>query len=664
VEAGAVVGGDSAPYAFSIDSVPPAQVADVTQIADSFIGNLPDGATTADQTPTINGTLSAPLAGGEQMRLRRTDTGRGTVVDQLLSPSGTSFSFTEGTLVGAGTYRYEALVIDAAGNIGPATGGTRTVTINPSAVPLPGAAATITSIAGQPSGSLINVNTPVLLGTIQRPLGNGEVVVVFRGGAPVGNATISVGQSSWSYTNSLLADGAYTFTAQVQQAANPLVFGQMSPNASVTIDATVPAQTITISGIFDDASVNVGGNNTADSTPRISGTLSGALGAGETLLLTRNPGNVSLAITQPVGTSWTYTEASALASGTTYTYTLRVRDTAGNVSVSNPSQTVAVLAPLPNVTALSVSGAQNGFVSNLTPQVTGTISAAMPGGATVRVFRDGTFIGNASVVNTTFFNITDPANLGQTQRTYTARVENGTAYGTTVSGATVTVDTVAPTQTTTVVQVRSNVAPNTTVAGATPPDDQVANGGQTNDPTPVYRFGLNQALGSGESVQVLRAGSPVSVSLSTLANTACGAGFAACYEFSAPTGLVISTDLVNETNLPAPAVGSAFQSVGTASFTIRVVDLAGNTSVASAARSVNVGYFPCSQQRAQATYAAAGNVGSHITLSAGQNPAQRCTSCHSNVSPNDPANLSLGTPAGNFVAVPMTTAQYWCRRPG
>ena len=200
VEAGAVVGGTSSSYDISIDSVAPAQTAATTQIADDFIGALADGATTADQTPTISGTLSAAPGLRRGAARAAHDTGSGAVVETTLNPSGTTWSLNEAGLVAAGTYSYQAQVFDQAGNIGPA-GNARTVTIDPAAIPLPGAAATITTINGlSPTGAPATIgqsndNTPTLAGTIQRALLSGEVVRIFRNSTPVATATINVGDT-------------------------------------------------------------------------------------------------------------------------------------------------------------------------------------------------------------------------------------------------------------------------------------------------------------------------------------------------------------------------------------------------------------------------------------------------------------------------------------
>lgn len=661
VDAGAVRGTESSAWAITVDSIAPTQTVVITQLSDDFIGPLADGATTADQTPSLAGTLSAPLGAGETLLVRRTNIGTGAVAQATLNPAGTTWGFTETSLVPAGTYSYVAYVFDQAANTS-AVAAARIVTIDPTAIPLPGAAATIASINGiTPTGTPAvippsNDNTPTLAGSIQRALQSGEVVKIYRnngtGAAPVGDATIAVGQTAWTYTNTALADGSYTFTAQVQLAGNSAVFGQMSASAGVTVDATVPTQTVAISGIFDDNSVNVQGNNTTDTTPRISGTLSAALGAGETLEIVRTGGagtvTRSLTPTGAPAVNWTLTEAGAttLSAGSTYTYTLRVRDTATNAGAA-AAQTVTVIATLPNVTSIAVSGEQNGFVADTTPQVTGTLSAGVPGGATVRVYRDGTFIGNASVVNTTFYNFTDPTNLGQTTRTYTARVENGTAYGNTVTGATVTVDTVAPVTSVTITTATSSVMPNTTVSGATPPNSTIADGGRSNDNTPRLRVQLGAGIGT-DTLRVRRGGTIVTF-------TGAGSCGTNCFLLDVPSPVSL---LNNEGGgvIGATPVPGSNPTTTNATFTVTLVDLAGNESATSAANTyvVAFGYFDCDLTRANATYNAVNGVTSGHPAWAGLT----CSSCHVASSVTSP------TPAGTMVRVPLTaTPSYWCRRP-
>ena len=651
VEAGAVLGGASAAYAFTVDSLAPTQTAAVTQISDDFIGALAAGATTADQTPTVAGTLSATLGTGEEVRLRRTRSS-GEVVDVVVAPrpTGTAWTYTEPTLLAAGSYTYQAQVFDAAGNAA-AFGTARAVTIDPTALPLPGASAAITAINGVlPSGVPASVGTsrvatPTLAGTLARPIISGEVVRIFRNGTalPTG-ATIATGSQSWTFTNGTLADGTYTFAAQLQLGSNAAVFGQMSATAAVTIDALAPTQVATIDGIFDAASVNVGGGNTSTTTPRISGTLSAPLGAGETLRLERTgpAGTSVLTPTVSGGSNWTLTESAALPLGA-YSYTAAVVDGVGPGAVR--TQTVTLIAALGSApmrdvvysAGLAAPRANGtvvlhlGAIADLTPTVRGTLGAALPNVNTVvQVFRSGARAGTATVVGTDWTFV--DADVGQGARAYTARLENGTAYGATSSAYSVTVDTVAPAQTFGAISGLSNVMPNTPVAGATtPPNGTITSGGSTNDPAPELRVQLGAALASGESLVLRRNG----VVVSPVGTTSCGVN---CFLVRAPAPVT----------LPQPPAAATASGLPTAAqgYTFAVVDAAGNEGAQTPAFNITFNYFACDPVRA------------YVQPTHPLFPGINCTGCHATT------NSTAPTPVGTFVAVPPgLNASYWCRRP-
>ena len=651
VEAGAVIGTASAAYAFSVDSIAPTQSVVVTQISDDYIGALADGASTADQTPTITGTLSATLAAGEQLRLRRTLVSSGAVVDQTLSTASSSWTITESSLLPAGSYTYQAQVFDAAGNVG-AFSATRSVTINLSALPLPGAAVTLATVNGVvPSGGAVplsNVNTPALAGTVARALNTGEVVRVYRNGTGVANANVT--GTTWTYTNTTLADGSYTFFARVELGSNSAVFGASSSTVSASIDATAPTQIASIGGIFDDASVAVGGNNTADSTPRISGTLNPALVGGETVEVVRTGGAGTVIRSAVVtgGTNWSIQEVTPLIAAA-YTYTARVLDLANNRGADR-SLGVTVIAALPSVTSIAVAYSaglasprangtvvgNGGVIADTTPTVQGTLSANIPVGALVAIYRAGTTasIGTATttLASWTFVD----ANVGQGSRTYTARVENGTAYGSTSSSYSVTVDTVAPAQTFSAITGTSSVMPNTTVAGATnPSNNTISSGGTSNDPSPTLRVQLSGALGSGEFLRIRRNGTEISA----ISSVSCGSN---CFSITVAAPISIPAP-------PSAATGSV--PTATQGYTFTVVDAAENEGSATPAFNIVFNYFGCDIVRANATYLAANGV---------NHPAWAgltCSGCHSASSATSP------TPSGTMVAVPATTPTYWCRRP-
>lgn len=670
VEAGAIFGAE-ATYSIVVDTLPPTQTTAVTMIADDFNGDLAAGATTADTTPIVRGTLSAPLATGERLRLLRNAT---TEVVLLSVPAGaTAWSHAEANPLANGTYTYTAQVVDAAGLLGPVGTG-RTVTINAAAIPLQNAATTLATINGvAPSAGAVppsNDNTPTLAGTIQRVLAGGEVVRIYRGlngAAPVAVATATVTGTSWTYTSPALPDGNYAFRAQIEQAANAAVFGLSSATIAAPIDTTPPGQTATLTTIYDNSVglVNVTDTFTTDTTPRLDGTVSPALTATDFIRILRN--GAVVATIRPAGTTWSYVEPAPLALGT-YNYTVDVRDDAGNPGsvAAGATRSVQVISgaslPSASITNAVVSGTgspgkpngtsvpSGGAIPDTTPTLTITLGAALPPGYQVRVFQDGTAIGTFSPCASPCTFTTPAATQGG--HTYTVRTVAGPVNGALSGGYALNVDTVAPAQSISVSQVRSDVAPNSTVAGAIPANNLIASGGLTNDSTPIVRITLGSALAAGESVVIRRSTTQVA----SLASTNCGTN---CYEASVASAISIVTNTAGGTTLPVSTGGGGFQTQGTVSYTGRVVDAAGNEGPSTAAHTVNVGYFLCHQNRANATYLAATGV-NHTTISAGAAGATRCADCH-NVAAGHPG--TGGTPAGAFVAVPSSAPTYWCKRP-
>jgi hypothetical protein len=708
VDAGAVQGATSAAYAVTVDTTAPTQRADVTSIADDVNGVLAGtNPTTSDPTPTVNGTVATPLLPGDRVQVSR----NGTVVATLPAFAGTNWSYTEPTSIlptpPATTVplTYAAQVVDLAGNAGPTTGRlTRQVTIAPGSVPLQNARVTITSVAGLavPSGGAVvasNYNTtPTVTGTLDDgPLAATDVVAVYRstttpvvppsrGGTAalagtIPQATLGTSQS-WSFTSSALASGStYYFSANVERGT-AATYGAPSASSGTPV---VTAPSITVGGIFDDLGVAVTGNNTADSTPRISGGSPGlgrALLAGETLQLRRTLGVTTTSVTVPVAggsTSWSFTEPVALAAGT-YSYAMRTLDAAGNASAATTAVTVNVIAPLPSVLSIGGPVANDGFVADATPTVSGTLTAVLPSGASVRVYRATganlcTTIGSAAcplvgtvgTVGSTLWSFTD-ANAGQGQRRYRVRVENGTAYGSTSTEYRLTVDTVAPTQTFQSIAAITSVMPNTIVnaqngnPAANPNGSGIADGARTNDNTPTLRVVLalaNGDLGSGESLRV-RQGASIVVPTSI---TSCGTR---CYDLVLPSQATITN------NAGGGAVSTAVDTAGlpTASrtFTVEVLDVAGNVSAAAITHAMSFGYLDCDFARADATHrSATTEAGAPFTPNT-PHPTwtdATCSNCHTATSAAGP------TPVGTLVRVPagitgtpaVRTPSYWCRRP-
>lgn len=108
---GAVSGG----HRITVDTVN-SKTATITSATDNVlpvIGNVPDGGTTNDSSPTLGGRLSSALGAGEELHVLRD----GKVISTAPAVSGTDWTFTDSGL-GNGNYDYTVRVVDAAGNLG------------------------------------------------------------------------------------------------------------------------------------------------------------------------------------------------------------------------------------------------------------------------------------------------------------------------------------------------------------------------------------------------------------------------------------------------------------------------------------------------------------------------------------------------------------------
>jgi len=654
-EAGAVIGTPSAGYTITIDTVAPTQAANVTQIADDFIGALANGATTADTTPIIAGTLSAPLAAGEQVRLLR-----GGVQVALVTTASTDWTYTEPAPLANGAYTYQVQVVDAAGLLG-SLGSTRSVNIDAASIPLPGAATFLNTINGvAPIAGSVPANndtTPTLAGTLQRALIAGERVRIHRGvngGALASLADATVTGTSWSYTSTALADGTYAFRAQIEQIANPGVYGLSSATVSDPIDNTLPAQTVTITNLRENNGGTVVANAgyTTDTSPFLEGTLSAPLAAGEQLRVLRSLNGGAAAdvgAASVSGSNWTYAEG-ALAGGL-YGYTLRVRDAALNLGPLSATRSVNVVTNLPTTTITNINGLANGAPTNdTTPTVNISLSANLPAGYVVRVFRGVTSLGTIGTCANTCSFIDGPLpGTSGTTYSYTARTEvGGTALGATSNTRSIVLDTVAPAAAPTF-QVFSNNRPfqnNTTGLpssfdgfGRSTNEVQFSSGVSTSDPDPRVQITFS-ALASNETIQLFRGGTNVTASVS----------------FTSTTGTYNHPALLAR----PPA---APNSTGSVVYTARRSDDAGN--FVDSTFTLSAAHPACNQARAVSrstneTHRNSTNPNTAVVnpWPAGSPTTLGCTGCHTTVS-------------GNFIAAPSTNPEnnnfnqgswYWCSK--
>ncbi|MGB7305700.1 MAG: Ig-like domain-containing protein [Burkholderiaceae bacterium] len=522
---------NAATFDVVIDLTAPAQAVTIVSATDNVggvTGSLATGDTTDDTQPALVGTVGAGLAATDSIEILLD----GTVIG-LATRTGTNWTFTPPTAIADGNRVFSARVIDAAGN--PGTADTFNLTIDTTG---PATTATILSAvdsvtpltAALGDGDTTNDTTPVLQGSLSAALATGQAVEISRDTIGVANstvvdtATIAVGASAWTYTPSpVLANGqTYLYTARVVDAiGNP---GTDSAPFELSIDTIAPTATVSITN--PDA-------QTADTTPAITGAITGTLAANEVVQVFR--GAVLVGEATVTGSTWSVVDTPALAEGQ-YNYTARVVDAAGNLGTASTVFALTVDTTDPTATAAITNTVND--TADSTPAITGSVTGVLAAGEVVEVLRDSVVVGEATVTGATWSFVDTPA-LADDTYVYQAQVSDLAGNSSALSPAfSLTIDTVDPAATADITGVNDNVPATIGV---------IADGDPTNDPSPEIEITLDALLAAGETIEVSRDGAVV--------GTATGSGLA--YTFT-----------------------DAGLTVGTYVYSAEVVDLAGNTGPA------------------------------------------------------------------------------------
>ncbi|EOQ3434849.1 Ig-like domain-containing protein [Escherichia coli] len=321
-----------------IDTVNPAQVLTIASIS-TDTGSSATDFITSDTTLTLTGSLGAGLASGEVAQISLD----GGATWTTLTTNGTQWTYTDSRTLTDGSYVYQVRVLDLAGNTGPVVSKTVVVdTINPTATPT---IVSYTDDVGQRQGTFSNSQatddtTPLLIGVLSAPLASGEVVYLYRNGLLLGAVTM-VGALNWTYSDSGLVSGAYTYSACVVDLAGNIT---SSSDFVLTVDTSIPTTLAQITN-----------QTTRDTTPIISGVLTAALASGQYVEVvingktyTSQPGGA--VVVDPAHNTWYVqlpdTDALA-ASATAYNVTAQVKSSAGNGNTANVSTgTVTVNAAI------------------------------------------------------------------------------------------------------------------------------------------------------------------------------------------------------------------------------------------------------------------------------------------------------------------------------
>ncbi|WEI21627.1 Ig-like domain-containing protein [Acinetobacter bereziniae] len=515
-------------YVDNID--PAAPVVNVT-------GN-PDGSVSVSGTAEPNSNIEIRYPDGSTITTAVDSSGNyGPVTSAINQPTGT----VSGT------------VTDASGNTGLSTSTNYVDNIVPTQI------ATITGVNDNvvpntghiDNAGYSNDTSPQILGEISAVLAATEVVAIYRNDGNtnirVGTATITGTGTTWVFDDSGLSDGiSYTYTARVEDGAGNQA--NLSNAYVLNIDTTPPSAntTINIVSITDDTGLNTTDFITNDTSLTINGTV-GTLAVGETAQISIDGGLNWIDLTVNAGI-WSYEDTRTLLEGE-YTYQVRVVDAAGNIGQSD-DQIVSVdltgpsASTLLNITSISTDSGTSStdFITNDQSITVNGVVGTLAADEQVQISVDGINWVNLIVIGGTW-SYQDPRVLNTDgDYTYQVRIVDIAGNIGATDSQTIQIDTAAPTQNAFINSYIDLVAPNTGLMG---------DNTETNDTTPTLIGSVSAGVQAGDILELYENGT-------WIASITLSAG-----------------DTTWTYSLSGLSNGVTYQ------YTVRIVDIAGNTGVMS-----------------------------------------------------------------------------------
>ncbi|RVQ78812.1 hypothetical protein EJS81_02465 [Enterobacter hormaechei] len=358
----------------------------------SVQGNLANGGTTDDPTPTLSGKAEA----GSTVKIYD----QNGLLGEVTAKADGTWSFSPVAKLPEGEHRFHVTATDRAGNTS-ADSDDFVLTLDYTAPDASKLAITevyddVKTAGVVASGGETDDNRPLIKGTGAEP---GNTITVYNGDKVIGTATVQA-DGTWSLEPTTpLPDGRYTLTAKETDGV-----GNVSgPSGEYIINvATVPPQAPTLDTVYDDVAPHADylqkGDVTNDTTPTLSGS-SGVIGG--TISIYDNGRLIGTATVGSNG-SWSFTPDTALADGS-HSFTATVTDGVGRTSEPTGGFGIVIDTKAPDAASdLLVTdnvGAYQGPVvsGDTTDDNTPTLSGRAEPGSTVNIIDNGQVIGSTKV---------------------------------------------------------------------------------------------------------------------------------------------------------------------------------------------------------------------------------------------------------------------------
>ncbi|WP_314139032.1 BapA/Bap/LapF family large adhesin [Buttiauxella noackiae] len=494
-------------------------------------GDIANGKTTDDTTPTLSGSNAASLAtvhifvdGAEVATVTATASGTWSYqIPAALAQGSHTFAVSQNTLLDtSGQSPAFTVIVDTAAPAIPVI-----TSVTDDVAPITG---TVNS------GQATNDPRPTITGTGDI----GTTITILDNGAPIGTAVVGAG-GTWTFTPTTdLTNGPHPITVTSTDAAGNV--SSPSVGFSVNVDTTSPNAPV-ITTVDENVGVSgpvVSGVPTNDNTPTFNGTVE----PNTTLTISDN-GKVIATIPVDGTGNWTYTPTPPLTDGS-HILTITATDSAGNVSPATTfTAVVDTLAPIvPVITQVLDDQTQPGnslTLTNgqLTKDTLPTLSGTSEANATITLYDGTTAIGTVKADGTGAWSLIPNAPLLQGSNTLTVTATDAAGNISNPSSPfVVQVDSVAPIAPV-ILTVTDNTAPNI---------GPITSGQPTNETRPAI-------TGSGE------VGSTITVYDGNTALGTATVGAGGNWSFTPPTALgsgphnltVTATDAAG--NISAPSAG-------------------------------------------------------------------------------------------------------------
>ncbi|SDH13643.1 MULTISPECIES: Ig-like domain-containing protein [unclassified Duganella] len=418
----------SAALVLTVDIAAPATPAAPTLLASDDVGSSKTDRITSVSKPTLSG------AGEANALISLYDDGK--LLTTVLADTSGNWKTTLSEALADGKHNLTVTATDIAGNVSIASAALA-LTIDASAPDAPSAPDLVaTSDSGASSSdNLTNKTTFAVTGTAEA----GSTVTLYEGNTVIGSGIATNGV--WSFTTTTaLTHGEHHLVARGTDVAGNV--SAASAELVVNIDTIAPTALAPVLDAASDSGRSSADRITNDTTP----TVGGVTEAGATVAVYEGTTLLGSTLADDQGV-WSFT--TGVLSATAHTLTVRVTDTAGNVSTASASTVITIDTAAPALpTALDlVEASDSGSVKtdNITNVVLPTISGTSEKDAFITLYEGTTVVGTGTAVGTAWqITLTQPLSEGLHTLTATATDIAGNTSAMSTSALKITIDTSKP----------------------------------------------------------------------------------------------------------------------------------------------------------------------------------------------------------------------------